>query len=93
MPRFYFHIYDGDAFLDDEGTVLPGLQQAKEQAVRAIATVLKDRIGTPEADEAWRMDIVDSLGKVLLRLSLDATEGRDAPTYLLDVKPGPGKVN
>ena len=92
MPRYFFHIYDGDAFLDDEGTVLPDLQQAKETAFRAIIGFLKNHEESP-TDAAWRLDIVNQAGEVLLSLSLDAAKEQAALTYLLDVRPGRSRLN
>jgi len=34
VPRFYFHLYDDLAVLDDEGTELPDLETARSHAVR-----------------------------------------------------------
>ena len=92
MPRYFFHVYDGDAFLDDEGTFLPDLQQAKKAAVRAIIGFLGNYAESP-TNSAWRLDIVNQAGEVLLSLRLDAARGQAALTYLLDVKPGPSLLN
>ena len=96
MPRYFFHIYDGQAFRDHEGTVLPNLQKAKEQATRAVAGALRDRTSSESPVQEWCMDVVDGTGKVLLRLELDLASSCQKSrtlTYLLNVKPGSRIVN
>ena len=43
MPRFYFDTRDGETFLpDDEGLECPGTHQARVEASRALAEMIKD---------------------------------------------------
>ncbi len=49
MQRFYFNISDGRDFEDDEGTLLPGVEAAREEASRILAAHLKDHPAEP-----WR---------------------------------------
>jgi hypothetical protein len=43
VPRFYFDVRDGGEFVEDtEGTEFAGLKEAREDASRALAQMLKD---------------------------------------------------
>ncbi|TWF54454.1 DUF6894 family protein [Neorhizobium alkalisoli] len=45
MPRFYLHIRDGNDFIEDlEGSDLPDIRAAREEAEAAILEMLADRI-------------------------------------------------
>ena len=62
MPRYFFHIADGDdAFIDNEGTEFPNLDAGRDEAVRTSAEMLRDGEvgpalwnGTP-----WRLWVTD----------------------------------
>ena len=34
MPRYFFHVIDGREIIDNEGTELPGLKEARAEAIR-----------------------------------------------------------
>ena len=45
MPRFHFHVRDGDSLLEDlEGADFPGLDAARADAVAASREILAERI-------------------------------------------------
>ncbi|MER8549466.1 hypothetical protein [Mesorhizobium sp. M0203] len=45
MPRFFFDFTDtGQVFPDVEGTDLPDLEAAKQEAVRALVEITKDKL-------------------------------------------------
>jgi hypothetical protein len=62
MPRYYFHLENGQSLLDDTGVELPGIAAAQNEALGASVDMLKDRPratatlwnGTP-----WRMWVTD----------------------------------
>ena len=41
MPRYYFHLEDGQSLLDDTGLHLRDLAAAQDEAVRASGNLLK----------------------------------------------------
>lgn len=50
MPRYFFHTRDGDQVdLDDEGTVLPNDQAAKNAAKELLAALNRDKL--PDGDQ------------------------------------------
>jgi hypothetical protein len=45
VPRYFFDLIDGaDAFPDGEGTVLPGLKSARDEACEALLGLARDKI-------------------------------------------------
>ena len=66
MPRFFFHIADGERFLDDEGVVLPDVSAAVEMAWvgarEMVAEDLKLGNGLPLND---RIEIHDESGHIV----------------------------
>jgi len=65
VRRFFFHLYDDIASIDDEGKELSSLQAARERAFAearqmACAEVLEGHLSLKH-----RIDIADQSGKVL----------------------------
>jgi hypothetical protein len=43
MPRFYFDVREGSAFFDDgSGLEFPSLDEAEQEAIRAVVSMGKD---------------------------------------------------
>jgi hypothetical protein len=59
MPRYFFHVIDGRAVIDTEGTEYPDLQQARLAAVQTAGRIIE--LEGPEAwhNNAWRMSVAD----------------------------------
>ena len=61
MPRYFFHLTDGNRVLDDpDGLELPGEAGAREEAV-LVAGDLKDRL-RPRDWAGWVVSIRDEQG-------------------------------
>jgi hypothetical protein len=61
MPRYYFHLTDGNSVLDDpDGLELPGAAAAREEAV-IVAGELKGRL-RPRDWTGWVVSIRDEQG-------------------------------
>ena len=73
MPRYFFHIIDGEEILDHEGTVLAGVAEARAQAIVFSGEVLKDLGGKFWMNGEWQVRVEDEAGiKVCaLRFSAD----------------------
>ena len=72
MPRYYFDIRDGEHVQkDNEGTVLPGLANARVQAVRMLPDLAEDEMLDRDQREV-AIEVKDENGRPLLtvRLSL-----------------------
>lgn len=63
MPRCFFHVEDGGSLRDDEGIVLPSVEEARTQAVLAASAAIRDAGATFWSNGArWSMEVVDELG-------------------------------
>jgi hypothetical protein len=67
VPRYYFDIRDGESFIqDDDGVDLSGIQEAKEQASRALADMARDAIPGLDVYE-MAIEVSDEAKNPLLR--------------------------
>lgn len=74
MPRFYFHVENGEPHRDEKGTELSTLAQAKCEAVRYAGRLLCDR-----ASEFWDtgdfcMTVTNEGGLTLFTLQFSGVE-------------------
>jgi hypothetical protein len=76
MPRYFFHVMDGKAFIDDVGTDLPDLKAAQLEAVRTAAELL---VGSEIrwSGSPWRMSVTDDSRNILYSLEFSATKHGD----------------
>jgi len=65
MPRYFFHVLDGRAYIDHEGTEVTSLEDAEQQAVRTAGEIIRDGNFT---GEEWSMSIVDEAGNIVRTL-------------------------
>ena len=76
MPRWYLHVHDGAvAFLDPEGSELPDLAAAREEAIAAAREMLSDGMLTGENRLGWRFEIADETGAPLLMMPFSEAVG------------------
>jgi hypothetical protein len=70
MPRFYFDTYDDDrAVPDGQGIVLSDLQEAREEAIKALPDMARD--GLPDGDyRDFVVEVRDEAGQRVLRARL-----------------------
>ena len=80
MPRYFFHVHDGQDSIDQAGLELPDPQTARAEAIRAAGEMLRDLDGALSTGE-WRMDVTDESGQPVLTLRFYAEEhtGQPAP--------------
>lgn len=76
LPRYFFHIHDGADLPDDEGTDLPNLDAARNDAVRLSGEMLRDSGGSFWNSGEWSVEVADEAGLTLFTLTFFAT---DAP--------------
>jgi hypothetical protein len=76
MPRYYFHLEDGQRLLDDTGLDLLDIAAAQTEAVRASGDLLKGGpLATLWDGTSWRMWVTDNPnaeGKTLFALRFSA---------------------
>ena len=68
MPRYFFHIFNGKAILDDVGVELPDLDAVRREAIRASGQMLSED-GHIWSGEAWRMIVADSARTIVFSTS------------------------
>ena len=73
MPRFYFHVYDGEYFHDHEGLLLQDLAEARTQAIVTSGEMLKEHGRKLWTGEMWTMVVMDENGKSVSELRFSAT--------------------
>ena len=73
MPRYHFSIYDGVSLPDHDGTELPDLQAARQEAIRFAGKIIADEARTLSLGEDWRMEVTDGSGMLLFRLDFVVT--------------------
>ena len=73
MPRYFFHVRDGQEYLDTNGSELADVAAARQHSVE-VATQL---LGAPSLEflngEDWHLHVEDDSGRVLFRLNFQAT--------------------
>lgn len=68
MPRYFFHISDGKDLPDEDGTELPDLAHAREQAVIAAGEAIRDAGSRFWNHGEWGMQVVDERGEPVCTL-------------------------
>lgn len=71
--RFFFHLEDNGEHLDDEGFLLPSLEDAKCAAVQIIAETLCHEPKRFWTAETYRVRVTNDEGLVLFTVELVAT--------------------
>ncbi|WP_421579742.1 DUF6894 family protein [Shinella sp. M31] len=66
MPRFYFHIRDGDVHeIDHEGLLFASLEDAVVDARKAAREMLAENLIANEHIDGQRFEIADETGNVV----------------------------
>jgi hypothetical protein len=69
VPRFYFHVRDGDKLdIDTEGTELPDLAAVREEAVHAAKEALIEAIRTDSVFNNQVFEVADDQGRLVFTL-------------------------
>lgn len=68
MPRYFFHVHDGEDRPDFEGTELADLETARRQAVITAGCLLRDHAEHFWNGEEWKMEVSDDSGQTLFVL-------------------------
>lgn len=76
MARYHFHTKDGRQVLDEDGTELASMGDARRAALRYLSDILRDDTGEFWTDGAFSITTTDDNGLVLFDLQL---VGTDAP--------------
>jgi hypothetical protein len=74
MPHYFFHTFNGSAHPDTEGTELPGLEEAREEAIQTAGEIIRGQGKKSWKGSDWHMDVTDASGRALLRLRFSLEE-------------------
>lgn len=70
MPRYHFHAHDHSGYvMDREGQDLPGLDAAREMALRSAREIMGEDVKGGCLDLRGRIDVADPEERVVLTLS------------------------
>lgn len=75
MPRYFFHVCDGEDYPDLHGAELPDLDAARKEAVRFSGALLTDHSTKFWASGEWMMRVTNQDGLVLFQLIFFSTDG------------------
>lgn len=83
MPHFYFHVHNGTGETqDEEGADLPDMGAARERALAAIRSILREELGRGLLDLDGMIRITDQGDQPLLDVPFtEAVEVRDGRRY------------
>jgi hypothetical protein len=73
VPRYFFHVFDGQTLPDREGTELPDYNHARREAISYAGKLLDDDASRIGLGEDWHMEVVDEAGLILFRLDFFVT--------------------
>jgi hypothetical protein len=75
MPRFFFHLYEYEPVLDEEGEELTGLEAAQAAALRSARSLAAEQVLKGKLNLNHSIDIVDDSGAVVCTVTFrDAFE-------------------
>ena len=72
MPKYFFHVRDGEYMPDEEGVELPSLSAAKREAVAFSGRLLADNADKFWGGEDWFVEVTDGRDLLLFKLKFSA---------------------
>ena len=72
MPRYFFHIIDGNEYPNTEGTVLANPDTARAEAIVVSGEMLKDLGGEFWGNGEWQVRVEDEAGNKVCALTFSA---------------------
>lgn len=80
MPLFHFNLADHVRELDLEGTELPGVNEARVQAIVFAGEYLRDNPQLIEDGHDFRVEVTDDQGAPILTIKIELEEQRGKPS-------------
>ena len=68
MPRFHLNVYDGRTTIDQVGTDLNNLNEAKLEAIWLAGRMISENFEHICSCAEWRLEVADDQGLVMIRL-------------------------
>ncbi|KKX29196.1 hypothetical protein [Rhizobium sp. LC145] len=82
MPRYFFHVLDGKAAIDDTGLILADESEAQIEALRGAGEMLADGEMTIWLGNEWLMAVTDENGAILFKLKFSVEHPTRSPALL-----------
>ena len=82
MPRYFFHVLDGRAAIDNQGLFLANEAQVRVEALRGAGEMLADDEMNIWLGNEWMMAVVDESGTILFKLKF-SVEFPKPPTAMV----------
>ncbi|MFL5530429.1 MAG: DUF6894 family protein [Gemmatimonadales bacterium] len=74
MPRYFFNVIDGRSIIDNQGSELAGLKEARVEAIQLAGAILRDEGDTFWNGQEWHLDVTDASGQSVLKLRFSAED-------------------
>lgn len=74
MPRYFFHVVNGDFIPDNEGMEIAEVDRVKDEAVRIAGDMIRDQGLKLWKTGRYDMYVVDERNKTQLKLSFEAED-------------------
>jgi hypothetical protein len=74
MPRYFFHVIDGQFLVDTEGTECTDMAEVRSQAIQAAGQMLSDKGELLVNGQEWQMHVTDETRKTVFKLRFSAEE-------------------
>ncbi len=74
MPRYHFTLDDGATYLDPDGMDLPGLEEARNEAVTYAAEWLRDHPKEVWKDGRLQVTVTDEASKDLFTVTVSTAD-------------------
>lgn len=75
MPRFFFHVHDGQDQRDEEGTELANAGEARNQALKLLGALLEESAEHGWSSKWWHVTVTNDVGSSLFEVRVDAISG------------------
>ena len=90
VPRCFFHVIDGRAVRDKDGTGLPDVHVAQAEAIRLSGEPLRDVGGRFRNGTGWRIEVENERAQLLSALHVSAEDRLSQSGSAADPKGGSG---
>ena len=68
MPRFFFHIRDGESIDDPDGIYLPDTRTARQEAVRSARDIMAEDVRRGRLPLSAWIEVTDENGEAIFAL-------------------------
>ena len=68
MPRFFFHLRDGESIDDPDGMYLPDMHTARLEAVRSARDIMAEDVRRGHLELSHWIEVTDEQGEAIFAL-------------------------